>query len=380
MRLLLIIMDGLGIGEAPDAEEYGDRGSNTLAHIAESVDLRIPVMEYLGIGHLGEFRGIKRPELVSVIAKLQQLSKGKDTITGHWEMMGILLERAFPTYPQGFPPEIIMELERLTGRRIIGNKPASGTEIIKELGEEHLRTGSLIVYTSADSVFQIAAHKDIVPLDELYRICKIARGLLRGRHEVARVIARPFTGRPGEFVRTPERKDFPVEPPEPTLLDLLKDRGLEVCSIGKVYEIFSGRGFTKSLPMRSNSDGLDTLLEIYPTIHNGLIMITLTDFDTLYGHRNNPEGFAMALMEFDRYLERILNMLKPEDYLILTADHGCDPLTPSTDHSREYVPAIVYNKNIRPEDLGIKKGFFHIGATVADIFDIKWDRGVSLLT
>ncbi len=380
MRVVLIVMDGLGIGEAPDADEYGDKGSNTLGHIAQTVDLYIPVLESLGIGNLGEFRGIKRNiKHPSIIARVVEVSKGKDTITGHWEMMGIVLEKAFPVYPVGFPPEIIEEFERLTGRKVIGNKPASGTEIIKELGEEHMRTGSLIVYTSQDSVFQIAAHKEVVSLEELYEICRIARSILRGKHEVARVIARPFTGRPGEFVRTPERKDFTVQPPEPTLLDRLVQKGLSVVSIGKVCDIFSGRGFTERYPMSSNRDGMRLLQEILPEFRDGLIFITLTDFDTLYGHRNDPEGFGRALMEFDYQLGRLLGLLGSQDLLILTADHGCDPVTPSTDHSREYVPAIVYNKNLKGENLGTIKGFYHIGATIAHIFDIEWNKGRSLL-
>ncbi len=380
MRIILTVLDGLGIGESPDAGEYGDSGSNTLGHIAETVELKIPVLESLGIGNLGEFRGIKKvTDHPSIIARLEEVSKGKDTITGHWEMMGLVLERPFPTYPDGFPDEIIKEFERLTGRKVIGNKPASGTEIIKELGEEHLRTGALIVYTSADSVFQIAAHEEIVPPEELYEICRIARRLLRGEHEVARVIARPFKGGPGNFQRTPGRKDFTVEPPQKTLLDLMQDRGLEIVSIGKVCDMFSGRGFTEKYPMTSNRDGLEKLIDIYPDISSGLLFITLTDFDTLYGHRNDPSGFAGALMEFDDYLENIISMLDPEDYLILTADHGCDPLTPSTDHSREYVPAIVYKKFIQGKESGILKGFFHIGATIADLFGIEWKKGESLL-
>lgn len=379
MRIILIVMDGLGIGEAPDAEEYGDSGSNTLGHIAERVDLKLPVLESLGIGNLGDFRGIKKiADYPSIIARLEEVSKGKDTITGHWEMMGIVLEKPFPTYPEGFPEEIIKEFERLTGRKVIGNRPASGTEIIKELGEEHLRTGALIVYTSADSVFQIAGHEEVVPLNELYHICRIARGLLRGEHEVARVIARPFTGKPGNFIRTSGRKDFPVEPSQKTVLDLLKERGFGVIAIGKVWDMFSGKGFTESYSVSSNRDALERLIELYPD-SRGLIFITLTDFDTLYGHRNDPVGFAVALMEFDCYLERIISMLMPEDYLILTADHGCDPVTESTDHSREYVPAIVYNKSIKGKELGTLKGFFHIGTTIADLFGVEWTKGRSLL-
>ncbi|MCX7793338.1 MAG: phosphopentomutase [Thermodesulfovibrionales bacterium] len=380
MRLILIVMDGLGIGETPDAGEYGDIGSNTLAHISEVVDLNIPVLESLGIGNLGEFRGIKKIEdHPSIIAKLEEVSKGKDTITGHWEMMGIVLEKPFPTYPRGFPPDIVREFEKLTGRKIIGNKPASGTEIIKELGDEHMRTGALIVYTSADSVFQIAAHEEVVAPDELYEICRIARELLRGEHEVARVIARPFKGRPGNFIRTAGRKDFTIEPPEGTLLDIMKNKGLKIISIGKVWDIFSGRGFTDKYSMGSNKDGMEKLIEIYKQVSHGLLFITLTDFDTLYGHRNDPEGFAEALREFDHYLEKLISVLSPKDYLILTADHGCDPLTPSTDHSREYVPAIVYNKSIKGKTLGLLKGFFHIGATIADLFGIEWTKGKSLL-
>lgn len=380
MRVLLIVMDGLGIGEAPDASEYGDSGSNTLGHIAETVDLKIPILESLGIGNLGEFRGIKKvAEHPSIIARLEEVSKGKDTITGHWEMMGLVLERPFPTYQEGFPEEIIKEFERLTGRRVIGNKPAPGTEIIKELGEEHLRTGALIVYTSADSVFQIAAHEEVIPPEELYEICRIARNLLRGKHEVARVIARPFRGGPGNFQRIPKRKDFTVEPPDKTLLDMMKEKGFEIISLGKVCDIFSGRGFTEKYPMSSNKDGLERLIDLYLHMSPGLLFITLTDFDTLYGHRNDHSGFAGALMEFDGYLERIISVLQPEDYLILTADHGCDPITPSTDHSREYVPAIVYNKGIKGKQLGTIKGLFHIGATIAGLFGIGWRKGKSLL-
>lgn len=380
MRVLLIVMDGVGLGSAPDASEYGDEGSNTLAHIADSVDgFALPNLEYLGIGNLGDFKGIKKAVFhPSIIARLEEVSKGKDTITGHWEMMGVVLERPFPTYLDGFPPEIINEFERLTGRKVIGNRPASGTEIIKELGEEHLRTGHLIVYTSQDSVFQIAAHEDVVPPEELYRICMIARNILRGTHEVARVIARPFRGTPGNFVRTPGRRDFTVKPPL-TLLDFMYDRGLKVISIGKVYDMFSGRGFSGRYPMSSNREGMITLMEILEKLPYGFIFITLTDFDTLYGHRNNPEGFGSALMEFDFHLGRLLELLGSEDYLILTADHGCDPVTPSTDHSREYVPVIVYNKNLKGKDLGTIKGFFHIGATIADLFGIEFNKGRSLL-
>ncbi len=382
MRVIIIVMDGVGIGEMPDAGEYGDEGSNTLSHIASSQGgLNLKNLESLGIGNLGEFEGIKKIDPPQgITAKLEEISKGKDTITGHWEMMGIIVEEPFPVYPQGFPDEIIKEFESRINRKIIGNRPASGTEIIKELGEEHLKTGKPIVYTSADSVFQIAAHEDIIPLEELYEMCRIAREILKGRHNVARVIARPFKGEKGNFIRTLHRKDFTKDPPHKTMLDILKENNHNVISIGKVYDMFNGRGFTHKYPMTSNRDGMLRLIEIMKYFEEGLFFITLTDFDTMYGHRNNPHGFAKALEEFDNDLSNLIDSLNNDDYLFITADHGCDPVTPSTDHSREYVPLLLYNKNTKGRNLGIMKGFNVIAITILKLFGIDlWKGQKSLL-
>lgn len=379
-RILLIVLDGLGIGELPDADEYGDRGSNTLANMADAVGgLNLPNLENLGLGFLGQFRGIGRlRQPAGCYGRMAELSKGKDTTSGHWEMMGIVVERPFPTYPDGFPPEIIEAFERATGRKVIGNKPASGTEIIKELGPEHIRTGNPILYTSADSVFQIAAHEDIIPVKELYRMCEIARDILRYPHNVSRVIARPFIGKEGSFQRTHRRRDYSLPPPRKTVLEYLSENGMDVISIGKVKDIFAGRGFTKAIPVSGNEDSMSKALKTFESLKKGLIFVTLVDFDTLYGHRNNTTGFARALEDFDRRLPEIFNLLTEKDILVITADHGCDPTTPSTDHSREYVPLLIYGRGLKKGvDLRLRKTFSDVGITILDAFGIKY-KGLQL--
>ncbi len=372
-RVLLLILDSLGIGELPDANEYGDEGSNTLAHISYAVDLGLPNLEKMGLGLLGDFRRIRRASRPSAsYGVMSERSKGKDTTTGHWEMMGIILDEPFPTYPKGFPEDIIDSFRKAIGRDILGNIPASGTEIIKDLGEEHLRTGKPIVYTSADSVFQIAAHEEIIPLENLYEICRTARRILVSPHNVSRVIARPFVGRPGSFTRTSNRRDFSVEPPKSTLLDKMKEAGLEVVGIGKIEDLFSGRGITKAIHIKDNMDGVDQMISEMTIAGKGLIFTNLVDFDTLYGHRNDPAGYAKALAEFDKRLPEIIAAMREEDLLIITADHGNDPTTPSTDHSREYVPLLVHGKGIKAGvDLGTRKTFADIGQTIAEIFKME---------
>lgn len=373
-RVLLIILDGLGIGELPDAGEYGDKGSNTLQNMAHAVGgLRVPNLESLGIGFLGDFKGIGRPEqLIGSYGKMAEASKAKDTTSGHWEIMGVTVEKPFPTYPRGFPPEIITAFENAIRRKILGNKPASGTEIIKELGAEHVTTSKPIVYTSADSVFQIAAHEEVIPLEELYRMCQIARGILSPPHNVGRVIARPFTGKEGSFVRTAKRKDFSLPPPEKTVLEYLSEAGLEVVSIGKVKDVFAGKGFTTAVTAYGNDNIVSAAINEFKFLKNGLIFATLVDFDMVYGHRNDPQGYAKALEDFDRRLPEIFKIMHEDDLLIITADHGCDPTTPSTDHSREYVPLLVYGKTLKKGvNLGLRKSFSDIGAAILDAFGIK---------
>lgn len=382
-RVLLLVLDSLGIGELPDAKEYGDEGSNTLAHISYAVDLGLPNLEKMGLGLLGDFRGIRRASRPSAsYGVMSERSKGKDTTTGHWEMMGIILEEPFPTYPKGFPEEIIRSFKKAIGRDILGNIPASGTEIIKVLGEEHLRTSKPIIYTSADSVFQIAAHEEIIPPERLYEICKIARRILVSPHNVSRVIARPFVGSPGSFTRTSNRRDFSVDPPKSTLLDKMKEAGLEVIGIGKIEDLFAGRGITRSIHIRHNMDGVDQMINEIDNADTGIIFTNLVDFDTLYGHRNDPAGYARALAEFDKLLPEITARMRDRDILIITADHGNDPTTPSTDHSREYVPLLVYGKGIKAGvDLGIRKTFADIGQTIAEIFKMeRLEAGESFLS
>lgn len=373
-RVIMIVLDSVGIGELPDAGEYGDKGSNTLGNIVKVCNgINLPYLSRLGIGKIDGIDYISAPEdVMGSYGRLEEVSKGKDTITGHWEIAGLQLEYPFPTYPDGFPKEVLEEFEKLTGRGVLANCAASGTEIIKEYGEEHMKTGKLIVYTSADSVFQIAAHEEIVPLEELYRICGMAREMLQGEHMVGRVIARPFIGEPGNFTRTPNRRDFSAEPTSDTLLDVLNKKGLDVVAVGKIEDIFSKKGVTVAEHTKNNMNGVDVTLKFMKQENKGLIFTNLVDFDMLFGHRNNPEGYKQALEEFDNRLPEILSAMKDSDILIITADHGCDPTTPSTDHSREHIPVIIYGKGIRENvNLGTRKTFADIACTIAEVFNAE---------
>ena len=380
-RVIWIVLDSVGVGEMPDAAAYGDAGSDTLGNIARVRPLAIPNLEKLGIGNIRPIEGIAaaaRP--IASFGRCALASPGKDTTSGHWEMVGIHLDKPFPLYPNGFPPEIMTEFERRVARNTLGNVPASGTEIIKQLGAEHMRTGSPIVYTSADSVFQIAAHEEVIPLWELYRMCETAREVLRGPHEVGRVIARPFTGQPGAFTRTTNRKDYAVAPPRGMLLDKLDDAGVAVHSVGKIFDIYLGRGIRLFDKTKSNAEGMAKTLEAMDATPDGLIFVNLLDFDMLYGHRNDVEGYARALEEVDAWAPSLLDKLGEEDVAIFTADHGCDPTTPSTDHSREYVPLLVFGPQARSGvDLGIRGSLSDIGQTVAENFGARIANGRSFL-
>lgn len=368
-RAVIMVLDSVGVGEAPDAHEYGDAGSNTLANTAKAVGgLQLPNLERLGIGNLTHVEGVRpRRDTLGAYGRMQERSKGKDTTTGHWELAGLQLDRAFPTYPQGFPDEIISAFEAAIGRRVLGNTVASGTVIIEALGKEHMETGRPIVYTSADSVFQVAAHEDVIPVDELYAICQTARGLLVGEHGVGRVIARPFVGEPGSFRRTAARKDFSLAPPEPTLLDHAVAAGIEVVAVGKVTDIFAARGITRSLPSADNSETIQATLHALDTTPGpAIIFANCVDFDSLYGHRNDPVGYAKALEDFDAAVPRLTGALSDGDALFIVADHGCDPTTPSTDHSRELVPVLVFGSRIQTGvDIGLRQSFADLAATIA---------------
>jgi phosphopentomutase len=381
-RVVWIVLDSVGIGEMPDAAEYGDAGSDTLGNMARVRPLALPNLCRLGLGNIRPIPGLPAAEApTACYGRCALASPGKDTTTGHWEMAGIQLERPFPLYPHGFPPEVMNEFERRIGRRALGNRPASGTEIVKELGEEHLRTGSPIVYTSADSVFQVAAHEEAIPLPELYRICETAREILRGPHEVGRVIARPFTGEPGAFTRTDGRHDYAIAPPRGMLLDALEKAGVPAASVGKIYDVFLGRGFTRRFDSKSNQEGMRQTLAAMRECPDGLVWGNLVDFDMLYGHRNDVEGYAAALEEFDRWLPEMLDAMREDDLAILTADHGCDPTTVSTDHSREYVPLLVFGARARRGvDLGVRASLADIGRTVADNFGVRIGNGSSFLS
>ena len=374
-RIFLVVMDSVGIGEAPDAEKFNDLGADTLGHIAEQMNgLNMPNMGKLGLSNIREIKGIVKAEKpLAVYTKMMEASNGKDTMTGHWEIMGLNIQTPFRVFPDGFPEELVTELEKRTGRKIIGNKPASGTEILDELGEVHMKTGALIVYTSADSVLQIAAHEEIIPIEEQYKICKIARELtLDEKYMVGRVIARPFLGEPGNFKRTSNRHDYALKPFNRTVLSELKDSGYDVIAIGKISDIYDGEGITQSLRTVSNMDGMDKLVETLDMDFTGISFLNLVDFDALYGHRRDPEGYGKALEEYDARLPEVFAKLKEDDLLIITADHGNDPVAPGTDHTREYVPLIVYSKGMQEgKELPIRETFADIGATVADNFNVK---------
>ncbi|CDX02387.1 Phosphopentomutase [Desulfitobacterium hafniense] len=368
-RAILIVLDSVGIGEMPDAHEYGDVGSNTLGNIAKARGgLHLPHLQRLGLGNIAPIQGVDpgaSPQ--GCYGKMAERSPGKDTTTGHWEIAGVVLERAFPTFPKGFPEDFLQAFAERIGRQVIGNEVASGTEIIQRLGQEHVRTGKPIVYTSADSVFQIAAHEEVIPLEELYRICGIAREMLEGDLRVGRVIARPFLGEEGNFYRTTNRHDYAIEPPHKILLDMVQEKGLQVMAVGKIKDIYAGHGVTDHLASKGNRDGVEKTLAFIREKKPGLIMTNLVDFDMLYGHRNDVENYAQALEEFDGRLPEILASLEEEDILFVTADHGCDPTTESTDHSREYVPLLVYGKKVVPgRNLGIRSSFADLGATIAE--------------
>ncbi|MDH7499104.1 MAG: phosphopentomutase [candidate division NC10 bacterium] len=373
VRFILIILDGLGVGALPDADRYQDEGSNTLRNLSFAVGgLSLPHLERLGLGRIEPFCGQEgRSSAAGCYGKMAEASAGKDTLVGHWEMMGLVSREPFPVYPEGFPPEVILPFQEAVHRQILGNLPASGTEIIQRFGEEHLKSGALIVYTSADSVFQIAAHEEVMPAEELYRICEMARSLLVGRHGVARVIARPFAGRPGSFYRTKGRRDFTLPPPRKMLLDFLCEANLSVVGIGKVQDLFAGRGISESHPTDSNRAAFKEILQGMERGGSGLLIATLTDFDTLFGHRNDPFGFARALQEFDAFLPSLWAAMGNGDILALTADHGCDPTTASTDHSREYVPLLMKGEKLSSGvDLGVRSSFADLGQTIAEAFQI----------
>lgn len=373
-RVVIIVMDSVGAGELPDAAKYGDTGSNTLGNIAASIEgFGLPNLEMLGLGWIeGQERYGRYSSPIGNYGKMAEKSAGKDTTTGHWEISGIILDKPFPVYPDGFPSEVIDKFEKAIGTKTIGNFAASGTEIIKQLGQRHVETGYPIVYTSADSVFQIAAHEDVIPIERLYEICKIAREILKGTHAVGRVIARPFIGTEGNFVRTDRRHDFSLEPVGRTILDELKDKGFEVRGVGKIKDIFCGRGLTSYVYIHGNMDGVDKTIEYMKDDFNGLIFTNLVDFDMLYGHRNDVQGYAKALKEFDSRIPQILENMKEDDILIITADHGCDPTTSSTDHSREYVPLLVHGKRLRKNvNLGVRTSFADIAQTIAEIIGIS---------
>lgn len=381
-RVIVIVLDSVGIGAMPDWREFGDdMPGDTLGHCAERRPLRIPNLVRLGLANIRALAHVEPAAApAACYGRCALASPGKDTTTGHWELAGIVLEKPFPVYPNGFPSELMREFERRIGRGILGNKPASGTEIIRELGGEHLRSGKPIVYTSADSVFQIAAHEEVIPLPELYRICEIARDLLRGEHEVGRVIARPFLGAPGAFVRTANRRDYAVPPPQGTLLDRLTERGVTVAGVGKIFDIFLGRGVKVSLKTKNNADGMAKILEAMDELAYGLIFANLVDFDMLYGHRNDPEGYSQALEAVDAWLPSLQARLHDGDLVILTADHGCDPTTPSTDHNREYVPLLAFGPGAaRGRTLGQRVSLADIGQTIAHNFGTSTPAGTSFL-
>jgi len=367
-RVFLVVLDSFGIGELPDAAEYGDATANTIASVSKSAFFDMPNMAKLGLFHIdGVTVGKETGTPEAVICRMKEASKGKDTTIGHWEIAGLISKQPLPVYPEGFPREVIEEFEARTGCKTLCNKPYSGTKVIADYGEEHMKSGALIVYTSADSVFQIAAHEDIVPVEKLYEYCHIARELLQGEHGVGRVIARPFIGEKGNFTRTSRRHDYSLTPPGTTMLDILKEKGYDVLSVGKINDIFAGRGITDYVYTTCNADGMDKMSERMDREFNGLCFVNLVDFDMLYGHRNDVDGYAKALAEFDARLPEFLGKLKEEDILIITADHGCDPgYTVSTDHTREHTPVLIYGPAVNPGNLGTRDTFADISATVLE--------------
>ena len=372
-RIFLIVLDSYGIGELPDAADFGDKGCNTLRSITSSKEYDTPLMRKMGLFNIDGIEymeGVEKP--AASFARLAENSKGKDTTIGHWEIAGIISERPLPTYPEGFPKELLEEFSRLTRRGVLCNKPYSGTEVIKEFGEEHLKTGDLIVYTSADSVFQVAAHEDLIPIDELYRYCEIARELLQGEHGVGRVIARPFIGEPGNFTRTPRRHDYSLIPPKTTMLDVLKENGYATRGVGKIYDIFAGKSISDTVRIQNNADGMEKAIAMMDDDFQGLCFVNLVDFDMVYGHRNDIDGYAKAATVFDRQLSQMVEKMKETDIVMITADHGCDPGFRGTDHSREYVPFLAYGKDIKAGgNLGTRATFADIAATIQDIFEVE---------
>lgn len=384
-KIHVVVMDSVGIGEAPDSHKFGDEGADTLGHIAQEMNgLTMPNMESLGLSNIRELKGIGKVEQPKAFfGKMQEASVGKDTMTGHWEIMGLNIDKPFKVYPQGFPKELIAQLEEKTGRKVIGNKPASGTGIIDELGPEHMETGAIIVYTSADPVLQIAAHEEIVPLEELYKICEIARELtLEPEFLVGRVIARPFIGTPGNFTRTSNRHDYALKPFGRTTMNELKDAGYDVIAIGKISDIYNGEGVTEAIRTKNNTDGMDQLVEVVKREFNGISFLNLVDFDANFGHRRDPIGYGEALEEFDRRLPEVLTELDENDLLIITADHGNDPTFPGTDHTREYVPLLVYSPRFeKGNELPLRETFADIAATIAENFNVTAPQfGTSFLT
>lgn len=379
-RVFLIVLDSFGIGNAPDAAAFGDEGSNTLAAVAHSSKFCVPNMQKLGLFNIdGVNTGVKTPQPSACFARLREISMGKDTTIGHWEMAGVVSHQPLPTFPNGFPASFIKDFEEKTGRKTLCNLPYSGTEVIKDYGEEHLRTGALIVYTSADSVCQIAANEAIVPVAELYRYCEIARNMLTGELGVGRIIARPFTGTAKEnFKRSTSRHDYSLTPPQPTMLDAIKAAGLASIGVGKIYDIFAGQGVTETHKSTGNINGMEVTLQLAQTTFNGLAFVNLVDFDMIYGHRNDVEGYAAALTAFDKQLGELLALLREDDLLMITADHGCDPSTPSTDHSRECVPLLLYGSHLKAGiNLGTIDGFTCVADTVCRALQVHYDFGAA---
>ncbi|SDW55548.1 phosphopentomutase [Marininema mesophilum] len=383
-RIAMIVLDSVGIGALPDADRFGDSGAHTMGHIAETRGLRMPKLASMGLSNIEYIKGNDPVDVPKAhYGKMTEVSAGKDTTVGHWELMGVHTQKPFKTYPEGFPDELIQTFSEKIGRGVLGNKPASGTAIIDEYGAEHMKTGAVIVYTSADSVFQIAAHEEVVPLEELYRICEIARELtLDERFSVVRVIARPFVGQPGSFERTSNRRDYSVEPPYDTVMDELEKAGFDSIGVGKISDIYAGNGITRSLKTKDNMDGVEKFLQVLKEDYKGFAFVNLVDFDAKFGHRRDPEGYGKALEDFDRRLPEILDAIGENDLLIITADHGNDPTHPGTDHTREYVPLFVWSPSLKEGvSLGVRNTFSDVGATIADNFGLPAPRhGTSFLS